>query len=463
MIIKLIEIIKNKKIKKAGLIAGNLFSKFKNFKNFTGLNRKFRYIALFVSIIMLFVLFAPTYISGGDNSQVEAFVSRFYQLCLNRQPDSSGLNSWVQDLLTGRKTGADVAKGFIFSKEFTDKNYDNATFVRILYRAFFDREPDSSGFNAWVERLNKGATRQSVVDGFAQSQEFIELCAMYAITPFAGYKGSSGSSASYTGSGMISGSASGFASGNKVNFIIWGDDSGMGRPGGRVNGRTDMNIFVHLNLDTRKAVLVPIPRDTWTNIPGRSGKTKINGAHAIGGNALAEATFEQFTGIPIDFYVITDFDGFIPLINYLGGVTVRVEENIADGFSGCYLNAGTHTLNGEQALALCRARKGRTLYGGGAYARETQAAMLLIDLLMQKKGLVNSNNLAGFLNGLSRFVWSNISLDQAARILPVLLSMNYGDVSIQKFNSWPQTFGKASAVGYNEAEKNAFFANIAAQ
>jgi hypothetical protein len=41
--------------------------------------------------------------------------------------------------------------------------------------------------------------------------------------------------------------------------------------------------------------------------------------------------------------------------------------------------------------------------------------------------------------------------------------MGYGDVSIQKFRSWPQTFGKASAVGYNEAEKNAFFANIAAQ
>ncbi len=427
------------------------------------LGKKLKFAGIFLSIVLIFILFTPSLISAGDNSQVQAFVSRFYQLCLNRQPDSAGLNSWVADLVTGKKTGSDVAKGFIFSKEFIDKNYDNATFVTILYRAFFDREPDSTGFNSWVERLNKGATRQSVVDGFVTSKEFIDLCAMYAIVPYPGYKGSFSASVVSAGGGMISGSASGFSSGNKVNFIIWGDDSGMGRPGGRVSGRTDMNIFVHLNLDTKKAILVPIPRDTWTNIPGKGSKTKINGAHAMGGNALAEATFEQFTGIPIDFYVITDFDGFIPLINYLGGVTVRVEENIADGFSGCYLNAGTHTLNGEQALALCRARKGRSLYGGGAYARETQAAMLLIDLLMQKKSLVNSGNLAGFLNGLSQFVWSNISLEQASRILPVLLSMNYGDVSIQKFKSWPQTFGKASAVGYNEAEKNAFFANIAAQ
>jgi len=429
----------------------------------SGLKGKWKYLAVFISIIVLVALLTPSYISAGNTSQLEAFVSRFYQLCLDRQPDSAGLNSWVGDLLAGTKTGADVAKGFVFSKEFTDKNYDNSTFVTILYSAFFDREPDAGGFNTWVGRLNSGTSRQTVVDGFTQSQEFIELCAMYAIVPYSGYQGATSVASKSTSgsSGSITGTASGFSSGNKVNFIIWGDDSGMGRPGGRVNGRTDMNIFVHINLDTGKAVLVPIPRDSWTSIPGHS-KSKINGAHAIGGNALAEATFEQFTGIPIDFYVITDFDGFAPLINYLGGVTTRIEENIADKYT-ITINAGTHTLNGDQALAVCRARYGRTLYGGGAYARETQSAMLLIDLLMQKKGLVNSGNLADFLGGLSQFVWSNISLDMASRILPVLLSMGYEDVSIQKFNSWPQTFGKASAVGYNEAEKNAFFANVAAQ
>ena len=155
-------------------------------------------------------------------------------------------------------------------------------------------------------------------------------------------------------------------------------------------------MFVHLNLDTNKATITPIARDTWTSIPGH-GNGKINGAHAIGGNDLAERTFEQFTGIPIDFYVITDFDGFVPLINSLGGVTVTVEENISDGFSDCYLTPGTWTINGDQALALCRARHGRSFYGGGAFAREYQAAMMLIDLLMQKKGIVNSCNPGDFL------------------------------------------------------------------
>ncbi len=417
------------------------------------------YLLISLVVVGMVLLLSPSYANAGDNSQVQAFVSRFYEQCLGRQPDASGLNEWVNALLNGSKTGEDVAKGFVLSSEFTQQNHSNEAFVTILYRAFFNREPDAYGYDLWVSRLNSGSSRESVVDGFLHSQEFSDLCAAYAIVPYSGAQSAGGSTAA-VGGGVISGSNSGFYGGNAVNFIIWGDDSAADRPGGRVSGRTDMNIFVHLNLDTHKAVLIPIPRDTWTAIPGHSTQ-KINAAHAIGGNALAVSTFEQFTGIKIDFYAVTDFDGFVPLIDSLGGVTTTIEENIADSFSGCYLSPGTHTINGTQALALSRARHGRSLYGGGAYSRETQASMLLIDLMLQKKGMVNQGNLASFLNNLSQFMWSNISLAQASRILPVLLSMDRSDISIEKFESWPQSFGNASAVGYNEAQKNQFFQSIA--
>jgi hypothetical protein len=61
---------------------------------------------------------------------------------------------------------------------------------------------------------------------------------------------------------------------------------------------------------------------------------------------------------------------------------------------------------------------------------------------------------------MGQYVWTNISLSQAAQILPVVLSMSRQDITITTFNSWPQWFGKSSAVGYNEAEKNQFFQNI---
>jgi LCP family protein required for cell wall assembly len=414
----------------------------------------FRYIIIMALVGIFVITLSPGILNGGSTEEVKSFVSRFYVQCLGRQPDSDGLNEWVSRLLNGSKTGADVAEGFVFSEEFLSHNYSNEEFVTILYRAFFNREPDSYGYNAWLKKLGGGTSRKAILDGFLKSQEFAELCNSYGIIPYAGAPAQVQSASAAALQGYNSGVATGFNEGRKVNFIIWGDDSAHDRPGGRINGRTDINIFVHLNLDTRKAYFVTIPRDTWF-----SGR-KINGYHAIGGNDYAVSKFEQFTGAKIDFYVITDFDGFIPLVDYFGGVTTTVEENIADSFSGCYLNTGTHQINGTQALALARARKGRSLYGGGAYSRERQSAMLIADLLLQKRSMVNPGNLADFLNIMGQYVQTNISLSQAAQILPVMLSMKREDITITTFNSWPQWFGKSSAVGYNEAEKNQFFRNI---
>lgn len=416
---------------------------------------KAKYFFLAVLIGILVITLFPTTINGGSEEQVKAFVTRFYQQCLGRQPDSGGLNEWVGRLLNGSKTGADVAEGFVFSKEFEGSNHSDEDFVTILYKAFFNREPDSNGYNAWLSRMAGGMSRESVLDGFLKSKEFAQLCSNYGITPYEGAPANTTSTSTATAtSGYSSSGISGFHAGRKVNFIIWGDDSANDRPGGRISGRTDINIFVHMNLDTGKAYLVTIPRDTWF------GGRKINGYHASGGNDYAVSKFEAFTGAKIDFYVITDFDGFRPLIDYFGGVDTTVEENISDKFSGCYLGIGTHHLNGTQALALTRARKGRSLYGGGAYSRERQSAMLLADLLLQKRSMVNSGNLSSFLNAMGQYVWTDISLSQAAQILPVMLSMSRGDITITTFKSWPQWFGKSSAVGYNEAEKNQFFQNI---
>lgn len=410
---------------------------------------KAKFLMVFAIILVLIVTIMPTALSGGSAEQVQAFVTRFYVQCLNRQPDSDGLSEWVGRLMNGSKTGADVAHGFVFSEEFLANNHGNEAFLTILYSAFFNRQPDAEGYSAWLSRMAGGMNRGKVLDGFLKSQEFAQLCADFGITPYAGAPAAVASTGGFSSSG-----ATGFHAGRKVNFIIWGDDSAADRAGGRVSGRTDINLFVHLNLDTRKAYIVTIPRDTWF------GGRKINGYHAIGGHDYAVGKFEQFVGGKIDFYAITDFDGFPPLINWMGGVTVTVEENIADGFSGCYLGPGVHHINGAQALALTRARKGRTLYGGGAYAREKQSAMMLAELLLQKKGMVNSGNLGSFMGTLGQFMYTNISMAQAAEILPVLLSMNRGDIMVTTFNSWPQWFGKSSAVGYNEAEKNAFFRNI---
>ena len=118
-----------------------------------------------------------------DATQVAAFVTRFYQECLSRDPDAGGLNTWVDWLESGAKTGADVAYGFVFSDEFIQRGVSNSEYLTILYRAFFAREPDSGGYNTWLGYLNTGKSRQWVLAGFINSDEFKNLCSAYGINP----------------------------------------------------------------------------------------------------------------------------------------------------------------------------------------------------------------------------------------------------------------------------------------
>ena len=132
---------------------------------------------------VLLSIFFSSAVFAQDNTRVdvEAFVTRFYQNVLERDPDSSGLDNWVNALLNKTKTGADVANGFIFSEEFKAKGVDNEEYLNILYKSFFDREADSGGFNNWINKLINGASRLDVLNGFLVSTEFKNLCEKYNI------------------------------------------------------------------------------------------------------------------------------------------------------------------------------------------------------------------------------------------------------------------------------------------
>ncbi|MDD3777566.1 MAG: DUF4214 domain-containing protein [Actinomycetota bacterium] len=138
-------------------------------------------IILAAALIIGSLGFASIEVKGVDG--VTSFVTRMYQVTLNRQPDPAGLASWVNGLNSGSLTGADVARNFIFSDEFKAKNVSNEQFLQVMYAAFFDRAPDPGGYNGWMSELNQGQSREYVLAGFVNSQEFNQLCANYGINP----------------------------------------------------------------------------------------------------------------------------------------------------------------------------------------------------------------------------------------------------------------------------------------
>lgn len=132
-------------------------------------------VSLFVTAV-----FVPVQIAA-QNTGVEAFVTRFYQQCLGREPDAGGLAYWVDTLNSGRGSGADLAWSFIFSVEFQNSGSTDDEYLNVLYRAFFNREPDHGGYDHWLGLMAGGTDRATILDGFTSAQEFITLCENYGI------------------------------------------------------------------------------------------------------------------------------------------------------------------------------------------------------------------------------------------------------------------------------------------
>lgn len=96
-------------------------------------------------------------------------------------------------------------------------------------------------------------------------------------------------------------------------------------------------------------------------------------------------TVSELAGVPISNYAEIDFDSFVSVVDALGGIDVTVPIDINDEDAHINLTAGEQTLNGEQALGLCRARHAYDSYGSGDYYRTSNQRMVLGAIL--KKGL----------------------------------------------------------------------------
>lgn len=138
-------------------------------------------LALMLAIVL--VSQCAVVAQAGDIGQIKAFVTRCYYVIMNRQPDQSGLDYWVEHLSSGRKTAAEIIDGFVNSKEFKAKQYSKSTCVEILYNAMLDRPSEPAGKDYWVGKLNAGNSLSYVVNGFCTSNEFGVLCSKYGIRP----------------------------------------------------------------------------------------------------------------------------------------------------------------------------------------------------------------------------------------------------------------------------------------
>lgn len=120
--------------------------------------------------------------------------------------------------------------------------------------------------------------------------------------------------------------------------------------------------------------ILGIPRDTWTAIPGH-GTGKINASLTFGGPEVVVETVERLTGIPIDAYALTGFEGFVDAIGGIHGIDIRIPYPISDRYAHARFRRGPTHLGGKEALAFARARH---TFKDGDFERSLNQGRLLI-------------------------------------------------------------------------------------
>jgi LCP family protein required for cell wall assembly len=173
--------------------------------------------------------------------------------------------------------------------------------------------------------------------------------------------------------------------------------------------RADTIMLVHLPADRSRVHLVSLPRDSWVPIEGH-GNAKINAAFSYGGPPLLITTVEQLTGVRVDHFAIVDFEGFKSMTDALGGVDVRVAETVSDPARDVVWPAGTHHLNGVEALDFVRQRY--NLPGGDFDRIKRQHAFLkaLAGQVADRGTLTNPLKLNAFLEASTKAVSVDESL-----------------------------------------------------
>jgi LCP family protein required for cell wall assembly len=156
----------------------------------------------------------------------------------------------------------------------------------------------------------------------------------------------------------------------RVSVLLLGIDQRAGETG---TFPTDTIILLSLDPVGQTAAILSVPRDLWVDYPGVGRSGRINGANIIGdeinypgggGPAFAVKTVEKVLGVPIQYYVLINFEVFYKLIDTIGPIKVCPPEPITDdqypdgsyGTIKIHFDAGCQELGSERLLQYARTR-----------------------------------------------------------------------------------------------------------
>ena len=220
---------------------------------------------------------------------------------------------------------------------------------------------------------------------------------------------------------------------DKLQVLILGESTGM----------SDTIIVASYDPKTQEAVLMSIPRDTFTGDKKSAARYyhKINALYNYG--ETPEKTVEavnKITGLNIQYYIIVDTKALIKLVDTIDGLyyDVPINMNYDDPSQDLYihLTAGYQKLTGEQVEQLVRFRhnnNGSTYpyeYGIEDHGRSKTQRNVIVALAKQTLKFKNISEISKIIDILEEYVKTNMDLTAVKDYIPYAVKMNMDNIKV---------------------------------
>jgi LCP family protein required for cell wall assembly len=189
---------------------------------------------------------------------------------------------------------------------------------------------------------------------------------------------------------------------------------------------------------------------SYVPIPG-FGTNKINAAMVNGGPDLVVETVESLTGVTIDYWALTWFDGFQAMVNDVGGLNVNVPFEVVDSYAHADIPAGQQVLDGRDALAYARARHALP---SGDFGRSENQGRLMVSALAQfrREFTKDPGRLLVWIGALLRNAQTDVPFDELVTLAFTGTTLNPKRIENIVIPGTNAMIGETSVVMLNQSE-----------
>lgn len=240
---------------------------------------------------------------------------------------------------------------------------------------------------------------------------------------------------------------------DRINFLLMGI-GGAGHDGPYL---TDTIIIGSFKPSTKEAALFSLPRDMV--VPYNGSYVKINEVYSIGkknndqGGELAKKVIGDTFQIPIHYYAIIDFDGFIQMIDSLDGIEITVDKSFSDyqfptadyKIQTVSFKAGEQKMDGLTALRFARSRHGNNGEGSDFARIKRQQKILLAakEKISSFNTWINPKKITDLFTLLNQYTKTDLEPWEAVKMIHMTKGANSQNVITKSIDDGPGSYLKA--------------------